>query len=246
MVSRFLRLLVWALFVFLIGGFGGIVLDRVLLPKLSGWPVIQNIPFLKNATRGITVIQPTREIIVKESEALPRAIEKVTPSVVGIARERNEKVVARGSGIVITADGLILTDSELVLGQGNLFVLREGRELEATLSKLSAPRGLALLAVAERNLPVVSFIEEQDLSLGTEVFVLSRGEKQQRILTLAIVTAKDPVVAVDLLGDFPQEGYGAAVATTDGRIVGMARKTDNGALNFVPAADILSFLAESQ
>src|SRR5258708_15548760 len=98
--------------------------------------------------------------------------EKVSPAVVNIAAESivreadpffggiftpRRRAQSLGSGLIIEAAGIVLTNAHVVEGASRIVVtLRDGRELEAELLGSDRDADLARLKVAARNLPAVS------------------------------------------------------------------------------------------
>jgi S1-C subfamily serine protease len=88
-----------------------------------------------------------------------------------------------GSGTIIDPDGLILTANYVVIGARNAAVTTlDGRQLTAEVVRHDFQSGLALVRVAERDLPTVALAPSTDLALGDEVFIVaSVGDHEARV-----------------------------------------------------------------
>jgi len=72
-----------------------------------------------------------------------------------------------GSGIILTADGYILTNRHVVAGSQTLSVkLSDGREFPATLIKISDSTDLALIKIDAKGLPAASIGDASAVRVG--------------------------------------------------------------------------------
>ncbi|MBI2582978.1 hypothetical protein HYV98_01850, partial [Candidatus Azambacteria bacterium] len=94
MASPTIKLAGKLLGVLLLGGVGGVVLSEIVLPALAGLPQFQGVPFFERIKGGTTVITRREEVLIEESEAIEKAVEK-----------------ARGfftpDGLALTTDGVV-------------------------------------------------------------------------------------------------------------------------------------------
>jgi serine protease Do len=126
------------------------------------------------------------QLAAERSTAIVRAAARVAPSVVTVNVIREERVQARGlfesfflppgatrrtpslgSGIIIDADGTILTNDHVVAGADRIMVtLPDGRDLEARLVGTDEVTDLAVLRVEASDLPVAPLGTSRGLLIG--------------------------------------------------------------------------------
>ncbi len=95
---------------------------------------------------------------------------------VGLGTER------RGTGTLISSDGVILTVNYLLMGASSVIVtLTSGEQLQANVIAQDYPSGLGLLKIDGRNFPHLEVVSSQTLTLGEEIFtVASIGGEARR------------------------------------------------------------------
>jgi putative serine protease PepD len=125
-------------------------------------------------------------------------LQKVQPSVVSIETTEQTfqgEVSAAGSGIVLSADGLVLTNAHVVAGLGNItVVLANGDKHAATLVGSSPDDDIAVLKTeGVSNLTPAELGSSADLQVGEEVIAIGNALNLggQPTVTRGIVSAKD-------------------------------------------------------
>jgi Do/DeqQ family serine protease len=96
-----------------------------------------------------------------------------------------------GSGVIVSADGYVLTNNH-VLGQGALqqvtVILSDRRERPAKLVGIDPTTDLALLKIAERNLPAVTWGDSGQLKVAEWVLAVGNPYQLGQTVTLGIVS----------------------------------------------------------
>ena len=97
-------------------------------------------------------------------------------SVVGIRASKSEEEMAAyawGTGIIMTADGYILTNTH-VISDANYctVILSDGREFDALLVADDTQSDIAVLKIAASDLPAASFGDSSQLQVGDEVVAI--------------------------------------------------------------------------
>lgn len=98
-----------------------------------------------------------------------------------------------GSGIIVRADGVILTNDHVVEGADDIFVsLMDGRELEASVEGTDNRTDLAVIKIDANDLPAIKIGDSDALRVGQ--WVLAIGSPLQpelaHTVTAGIVSAK--------------------------------------------------------
>ena len=105
-----------------------------------------------------------------------------------------------GTGIILSEDGLILTNAHVVEGCDSAKItLHDGTEYEAKLVGADNTSDIAVLKIDARGLVPAAFGESDELRVGDEVAALGNplGEEFLATLTDGIVSAIDRGVSVD-------------------------------------------------
>lgn len=194
-----------------------------------------------------------------EQEATIRAIKKVMPAVVSIIiydeKEiitldlatgkqlvKKEKVKAgSGTGFIISADGLILTNKHVVGSAEEKsaqyqVVLASGKEYYAQLIGKDPINDLAVLKIFDKNLPSVELGDSDTLEIGTSVIAIGNVlGKYQNSVTKGIVSGLERnLIASDSTGNMQNlsntiqtdaeinlGNSGGPLITLEGRVIGV-------------------------
>lgn len=167
-------------------------------------------------------------------QAFQQVIERVTPSVVGIRVQRRylatlsetdgagggtfeQLVTINGSGAIIDADGLILTNEHVVQSAGEIEVyFHDQRMLPATVLAAD-PRGdLAVLKIARRDLPPVKFADWNSVARGQWAITLGNpygiGSDGRLSVSIGVISNLDR--ALPGLGEVDDRFYADMIQTT--------------------------------
>jgi len=118
---------------------------------------------------------PSAQVVsLTQSQAVVRVVNLVQPSVVTITTtgttaigRRSSQFTGSGSGFIVSADGLILTNNHVVMGTSTLSVtLSDGSELPATVVKTDATHDLALIKVKATGLTPVTLGDSSAIQVG--------------------------------------------------------------------------------
>lgn len=125
--------------------------------------------------------------------------DKVVPSVVSIT-SAGRRQGGGGSGVIISADGMIITNAHVVMAGGRNSKLQvsfsDGRIAEAKLVGEDATSDIAVIKVDENDLPAVTFGTAKNLKVGQDVVAIGSPLGLSGTVTTGIVSALDrPVMA---------------------------------------------------
>ena len=140
---------------------------------------------------------------------------------------------AGGSGVIISADGYVVTNNHVVDGASKLRVkLNDGRSFDAKLIGKDSATDLALLKIEASDLPTLAFGSSDALRLGEWVLAIGSPFDLQSTITAGIVSAKARNLGV-IPNDFRIEAFiqtdaavnpgnsGGALVNTHGELVGI-------------------------
>ncbi len=140
--------------------------------------------------------------------AVVRAVEQIGPSVVNISAERlvrrrasaldffgmpgdrSRRSESLGSGVVLDASGIVVTNDHVISGASKIYVTTsDGRELEAELLGADADNDLAVLKVEGRGLKPVRVGTTADLMIGETAIAVGNPFGLSNTVTTGIVSA---------------------------------------------------------
>jgi S1-C subfamily serine protease len=138
--------------------------------------------------------------------APPFLLDKVLRSTVGVHSHIPSTHVStaiglgtdrRGTGTIVSRDGLILTVHYLLLGAQNVIVtLPGGEQLEAKIVGKDYSTGVGLLKIDSGNLPCVEVVPSENCVVGQEAFTVSSLGGEKRCADCGIITYLGPFDAV--------------------------------------------------
>lgn len=132
-------------------------------------------------------------------ESISEMVDSVLPSVVSIAIENNGDQ-GSGSGFVIRPDGYIMTNNHVAApaadGGSLTVVFEDGRSVDAEIVGRNSAYDLAVLKVAEDQLPVARFGDSDQVNVGDVAVAIGAPLGLEGTVTSGIISSKDrPVTA---------------------------------------------------
>lgn len=144
--------------------------------------------------------------------SLSRAAKKAAPSVVsintsktvqhphandplfhyffGASNEANQTQSGLGSGVIISADGYILTNNHVVDGADEITVtLHDGRNLAAQIIGTDAETDLAVLRINATHLPAITLGNSDNIAIGDQVLAIGNPFGVGQTVTSGIISA---------------------------------------------------------
>lgn len=135
-----------------------------------------------------------------------------------------------GTGMILRADGMVLTNNHVVEGASLIkVVLNDGREFEAKLQGTDPRTDLAVLKIDAKSLPTVSLGSSDDMRVGEWVVAMGNPYGFDYTVTAGIVSAKGrKVVGGRQYEDFIQTdasinpgNSGGPLLNLDGEVIGI-------------------------
>ncbi|MEO5688239.1 MAG: trypsin-like peptidase domain-containing protein [Burkholderiaceae bacterium] len=143
---------------------------------------------------------------------------------------RNQAQTGLGSGVLVSADGYLLTNQHVVDGADDIEVtLSDGRSSSAKVVGTDADSDLALLKISLDNLPVIPFGNITQVSVGDPVLAIGNPFNVGETVTSGIVSALDRnQLGLSTIENFIQTdaainpgNSGGALVDGEGRLVGI-------------------------
>ena len=208
-------------------------------------PLVSYADVLGQATPSVVAVYTSRIVSARQSLTLPefyrqfsRPIPRAMPEE-GLNRERKERLGV-GSGVIISADGYIVTNYHVVQGMRGrevdeiLVRLNDGTEYVATLIGSDSKTDVAILKIeADASLPAVTLADSDLLRVGDIVFAIGNPRDLGLTATQGIVSALERNRGGQILGAGSYENFiqtdaainlgnsGGALVDAWGRLVGI-------------------------
>ncbi|MBW6437405.1 trypsin-like peptidase domain-containing protein [Actinoplanes hulinensis] len=200
---------------------------------------------------------------IAETGDLAPIVAKVQPSVVTVLVDGRSSSL--GSGVILSADGLVLTNNHVVAADGTVSVrLSTGQTAPARVIATDATHDLALVqATGLSGLTPVTFATDGSVAVGDTVLAFGAPLGLEGTVTSGIVSALDR--SVDTGGEkltgllqtdaaINQGNSGGALVDTSGRVVGInvaiataGDSTGSVGLGFaIPADTVTAVVAQLQ
>ena len=113
---------------------------------------------------------------------------------------QSQNVEAYGSGVIVTADGYIVTNNHVIDNSSSIkVVLNDKREFDAKIIGTDPSTDLALMKIDAENLPFVPFGNSDELKIGEWVLAVGNPFNINSTVTAGIVSAK--ARGVDIIDD---------------------------------------------
>jgi len=184
-MNKFTRLFLLGLLLFLIGGFGSMVFQGYIIPKISLSPTLSKLKIFKKASENITIVNKTEQIEVKEDDSVSKVASQAGATVVNIisVSEKNKSVlnplqgIKNGTGVLVASDGLVVTyRTTLIESDANYkIILLNGSSFDAKLVGIDEFTNLAFLKMDTSNLSVASFANSDDFYPGKKLIAIGNS-----------------------------------------------------------------------
>ncbi|MBT9140939.1 MAG: Serine protease Do-like HtrA [Dehalococcoidia bacterium] len=190
-----------------VGGFlVAFVVLRYVAPDVS--QVLPD-PMLPPATLNEVPFEE-RDLPEHQNTAIVRATKRVLPTVVGITNKALVQGIfdgrsilrerASGTGVIIDAEGHIVTNNHVIEGAMELRVtLGDGVEYSARLIGSDAATDLAVIKIEKDNLSAAHFGDSNDLAVGEGAIAIGNplGLTFSQTVTVGVISAKQRTVTIN-------------------------------------------------
>jgi serine protease DegQ len=165
----------------------------------------------------------------KAPERAGRSRESVFGFHFGPRQPRNPQL-GLGSGVIISADGVLLTNNHVVEGASDIEVqLSDGRQTRATIVGTDPETDIAVLRITLPDLPVIALGDAASLQVGDVVLAIGNPFNVGQTVTSGIVSALGRnQLGINAFENFIQTdaainpgNSGGALVDADGRLVGI-------------------------
>ena len=144
---------------------------------------------------------------------------------------RSERSQSLGSGVIVSADGYIITANHVVEGADEIKVALAsgGQEFTAKVIGADAPTDVAVLKISGKDLPIVTIADSDKLEVGDVVLAIGNPFGVGQTVTMGIVSAVGRnALNINQYENFIQTdaainpgNSGGALVDAEGRLVGI-------------------------
>jgi serine protease DegQ len=171
-------------------------------------------------------------VSITASKAPPRAGGRAREPLFGFpfGQRRGSPQLGLGSGVIISADGVLLTNNHVVEGAADIEVqLSDGRQAQAKLIGTDPETDVAVLKIALPDLPAITLGDAASLQVGDIVLAIGNPFNVGQTVTSGIVSALGRnQLGINTFENFIQTdaainpgNSGGALVDADGRLVGI-------------------------
>lgn len=186
----------------------------------------------------IDIIKKEDTIILTEADFIKDHIKEIQNSVLYITDLNSKK---ESSGLILTSDGLVLTLNSNVPKNSDFDFKFLGKSKVYEIRKRDIERDLALVQIGELNLKPCSFVQDTNISLGDQVYILGLNKEGGYIFGEGVVkNTSDKYIQTNIYGD--PSFNGAPVFNEKGDILGIGRLNNNKLVDIILINDIKDFL----
>lgn len=169
-----------------------------------------------------------------------------------------EREHALGSGVIVSADGYVVTNNHVVQNARDIEVsLNDGRTLAAKVIGTDPQTDVALIKINAQNLPFLTLTDSDKVEVGDSVLAVGNPFGIGQTVTRGIVSAKNRATSGEADEDFIQTdaainpgNSGGALVDTEGRLVGinsaiLSRSGGNQGIGFAVPSNLVRWVADS-
>lgn len=180
-------------------GFGGGIIGGMIARSSGGVNIQTAAPNNSASSSSVEYTGETLSIQEVASYAADSVVEITTEVVQHGSFMQDYVAEGAGSGVIISADGYIITNNHVISGASNIIVrLKNGTSYTATLIGTDSDYDVALLKVDAQDLKPVVFGDSSDLYVGQDTVAIGNplGELGGTV-TRGIISALDRSLTID-------------------------------------------------
>ena len=226
--------------VIILGGIGGVVLERLILPQLSTWPILRN--FSLTSPTAPIVITKREEIHVNEGINNLDVANRVRSSLVTLYLHTGEfgsekfHLFSIQSGVIMASDGIIVAALPAARPESQVTVVTANNQIKpAKILATDTLTGLTFLKIEASDLSVIKQGFSQDIALGERLLLISLTEASRDVLIgpVTVVRSSTPQAGFDTIYELANfntfletdlnldlKRVGAVAVNRDGLLVG--------------------------
>lgn len=206
LVKKLLYLSLFAIFVFILGGLGGVVMQERVMPSLlASFPSLSRMAIFQNLAGNVTVIERTEQLVVREDDSVDAIVSQPSTAVVNIitsdAKDAGSQLFNPGesqTGVLLTNDGMIVTYgmpvSTATAAKEHAYrvLLFDGTSHDARLVGQDTLTGLAFFKIDGGNTPAIALANSDDSRPGKKLVAIGNSfEEYQNRFSVGVFSHRN-------------------------------------------------------
>ena len=205
LLKKTLRYAAIVIAVLLLGGIGGLIMDRRVVPSLvSKYPGLSRVPVFRDVVKNTTVIQKTEQLVVREDDSVDAIVSQPATAVVNIIA--TDRTPGKGistpaqsqSGVLLTNDGMIVTYGDGIATDREdrtyTVLLFDGTSHAATFLGEDTLTDLLYFKIDASNLPAIALANSDDTAPGKKIVAIGNSfEEYQNRFSIGVLSYRDKV-----------------------------------------------------
>lgn len=171
------QIIIFVLLAFFAGAFGSILIGRFVVPYLASFPSLTMLSRLQ--TNAPIVINRKEEVYLNDGANLIDLAKQAANYTLNLYAGVAPSYKFVGNGIIVTSDGLIVSNKEVIGTQTELIaILNDGRNFKALVRATDPKSELAVLSIDAKDLSMAQFANAWDLQAGQRVIAIGKGGRE--------------------------------------------------------------------
>ncbi len=232
-----------ALFVFIIGGAGGLFVDYVIFSKVTTHPVWSEYGIIKALDNRVKVIKNTEKIVVEEHESIADIANRASTTVVYVEVVHADASRVSGNGVVVSSDGVVATTVGGIDQEDTVYVRLSDNTIHTAQSFFTDPyTGITFLTVDVNDLATISFANSDDARSGKQLISIMQsrvgndmyfasgglvGHAHDTSIAAPKSNHLQGVLKVDFSDSVFEMGIGSPVVDYHGNMIGVIAKKES-------------------
>jgi serine protease Do len=156
-------------------------------------------------------VEQSKQVTLQENSATIDLVKKVGPSVVSINTSTTvqsffgaQEQEGAGTGVIVSSDGLILTNKHVVQGASTVTVTNtDGKQFQGKILAVDSTNDIAFVKVEATGLPAAELGDSENVEVGQKAIAIGNalGEYSNTVTTGVISGKQRPVQASDGQGN---------------------------------------------
>ena len=176
-MKKIFRIIVIGIIVFIIGGFGGLMVDYVIFTKATAHSILSQNKIVKAINSHIGVVKTIEKVVVADNESIADIASRAVSTVVYIEAIKDDNTKITGNGVIVSSDGVIATTLDLTaIKKEKIYIELNDKTIYGVDNiYLDSYSGIVFLRINAENLATISFANSNDARSGKKLISITRS-----------------------------------------------------------------------